>query len=250
VYFYDVGQKLGVDRIAKWANAMGLGIKSGIELDHESAGTIPSSAWKQKRYHERWYPAETLSVAIGQGYVATTPLQMAQVAAIVANGGIRYRPQIIKAVEGLDGSITKAYPPKVETRIAIDPAALATVKDAMADVVNGAGGTAHKAKLDDVIVCGKTGTAQAVGANVAPVGESEAENDKTPEQYKDHAWFIAFAPKEHAKIAAACIIEHGGHGGSASAPVIHDVFQRYFQLHPEAPKPEIARVLEDSPQSQ
>jgi len=246
VYFYDVGQKLGVDRIAKWANAMGLGIKSGIELDHESAGTIPSSAWKQKRYHERWYPAETLSVAIGQGYVATTPLQMAQVAAIVANGGTRYRPQIIKAVEGLDGTITKSYPPKVETRIAIDPSALETVRDAMADVVNGAGGTAHKAKLDDVIVCGKTGTAQAVGGNIAPVGETEAENDKTPEQYKDHAWFIAFAPKDHAKIAAACIIEHGGHGGSASAPVIHDVFQRYFQLYPVAPKPEIARVLEDS----
>ena len=246
VYFYDVGQKLGVDRIAKWANKMGLGIKSGIDLDRESPGTIPSSAWKQKRFHERWYPAETLSVAIGQGYVATTPLQMAEVAAIVANGGTRYRPQFVKAVEALDGSVAKSYPPKVETRIAIDPAALETVKDAMADVVNGAGGTAHKAHLDDVIVCGKTGTAQVVGSK-APTGEDEAD-DKTPDQFKDHAWFIAFAPKDHPTIAAACIIEHGGHGGSASAPVIHDVFQRYFQLYPPPPKPEIARVLDnDSP---
>ena len=246
VYFYDVGQKLGVDRIAKWANKMGLGIKSGIDLDHENPGTIPSSAWKQKRFHERWYPAETLSVAIGQGYVATTPLQMAEVAAIVANGGTRYRPQFVKAVEALDGTIAKSYPPTVETRIAIDPAALETVKDAMADVVNGAGGTAHKAHLDNVIVCGKTGTAQVVGSK-GPAGEDETE-DKTPEQFKDHAWFIAFAPKDHPKIAAACIIEHGGHGGAASAPVIHDVFQRYFQLYPPPPKPEIARVLDnDSP---
>ncbi|HYL58471.1 MAG TPA: penicillin-binding protein 2 [Candidatus Acidoferrales bacterium] len=245
VYFYNVGQKLGIDRIAKWANALGLGVKSGIPLDRESAGTIPSSAWKQKRFHERWYPAETLSVAIGQGYVATTPLQMAQVAAQIASGGVRYRPQFVKSIEGLDGSIAKSYAPIVENRIAIDPDALEVIKDAMADVVNGAGGTAHKAHLDDVTVCGKTGTAQVVGGD-APVGESEAD-DKTPDQFKDHAWFIAFAPKEHPKIAAACIIEHGGHGGSASAPVIHDVFQRYFQLNPPPPRPEIARVLEDSP---
>jgi penicillin-binding protein 2 len=246
VYFYQVGQKLGVDRIAKWSNQLGLGLKSGIDLDRENPGTIPSSAWKQKRYHERWYPAETLSVAIGQGYVATTPLQMAQVAAQVANGGIRYKPQFVKYVEGLDGNIAKSYPPIIENRIKIDPDALEVVKDAMADVVNGAGGTAHKAHLDDVVVCGKTGTAQVVGGN-APVGESE-EDDKTPDQFKDHAWFIAFAPKDHPTIAAACIIEHGGHGGSASAPVIHDVFQRYFQLNPPPPKPEIARVLDgDSP---
>ena len=114
VYFYNVGEKLGVDRIAKWAHLMGLGVKSGIDLDHENPGTIPSSAWKQKRFHERWYPAETLSVAIGQGYVATTPLQMAQVAAEVANGGTRYRPQFVKTVEGLDGNVIKSYPPVVE----------------------------------------------------------------------------------------------------------------------------------------
>jgi len=246
VYFYNAGEKLGVDRIAKWANQMGLGVKSGINLDHENPGTIPSSAWKQKRYHERWYPAETLSVAIGQGYVATTPLQMAQVAAQVANGGTRYKPQFVKAVEGLDGSIAQAYPPVIENRIKIDPNALEIVKDAMADVVNGAGGTAHKAHLDDVVVCGKTGTAQVVGGK-GPSGEDETE-ENTPEQFKDHAWFIAFAPKDHATIAAACIVEHGGHGGSAAAPVIHDVFQRYFQLNPPPPtppKPQIARILED-----
>src|SRR5208282_4163459 len=130
----------------------------------------------------------------------------------------------------------------------IDPDALEDVKDGMADVVNGAGGTAHKAHLDNVVVCGKTGTAQVVG-DKGPSSEDETE-DKTPEQFKDHAWFIAFAPKDHPTIAAACIIEHGGHGGSAPAPIIHDVFQRYFQLNPPPPKTEIARVLEDSSPSQ
>jgi penicillin-binding protein 2 len=172
---------------------------------------------------------------------------MAQVAAQVANGGIRYKPQFVKYVEGLDGSVTKSYPPIIENRFRINPDALADVKDAMADVVNGAGGTAHKAHLDDVVVCGKTGTAQVVGDNKAPSGDSEEEDKNTPDKYKDHAWFIAFAPKDHPTIAAACIIEHGGHGGSASAPVIHDVFQRYFQLNPPPPTPAIARVLDSSP---
>ena len=105
----------------------------------------------------------------------------------------------------------------------------------MSDVVNGAGGTAHKAHLDNVIVCGKTGTAQVVG-DKGPSSEDETE-DKTPEQFRDHGWFIAFAPKDHPQIAVACIIEHGGHGGSAAAPVIHDVLQRFFELYPPPPEP-------------
>jgi penicillin-binding protein 2 len=241
VYFYNVGERLGIDKIAKWANLLGLGIKSGVGLDNEKAGTIPSSAWKQHRFHERWYPAETLSVSIGQGYVAVTPLQMAQLAAEVANGGIRYQPQFVKVVEGLDGGATHAYPPVVESRIKIDPDMLQIVRDAMGDVVNGQGGTAHKAALDGITVCGKTGTAQVVG-DQAPHGEAEAD------KYKDHGWFVAFAPKEHAQIAVSCVIEHGGHGGSVAAPVVHDVMKRFFELYPPAnvTKPEIARVLDSN----
>ncbi len=248
VYFYNVGERLGIDKLAHWANLLGLGEKSGVKLDNEKAGTIPSSAWKQHRFHERWYPAETLSVSIGQGYVAVTPLQMAELAAEVANGGIRFKPQFVKYVEGLDGGIGKAYQPVVESRLNIDPEVLETVRDAMADVVNGPGGTAHKAALPDVIVCGKTGTAQVVGDEHAPKGEGENSNE--PSEFKDHGWFIAFAPKDHPQIAIACVIEHGGHGGSVAAPVVHDVLQRFFQLYPPADtttKPEIARVLEDDP---
>jgi len=254
VYFYEVGEKLGVDRIAKWANALGLGEKSGIQLDNEKPGLIPSSAWKQKRYHERWYPAETLSVAIGQGYVAVTPLQLAQLAAQVANGGTRYRPHFVKYIEGNDGSVVRAFEPEVENRIAIDPALLSVVKDAMADVVNGSGGTAHKAALPGITVCGKTGTAQIVGDKSGTGGEGNDAKNSTPFEKRDHAWFMAFAPKEHAQIAIACIVEHGGHGGSAAAPAVHDVMQKFFQLYPPADtqltsdtnRPAIARVLDDS----
>jgi penicillin-binding protein 2 len=260
VYFYQVGEKLGVDKIAKWANALGLGIPSGIELDHEMAGTIPSSLWKQKRFHERWYPAETLSVAIGQGYVATTPLQIAQVAAQVANGGIRYRPKFVKYVEALDGSIAREYPPQIEHRLNLDPAQMDLVRDAMADVVNSAGGTAHKAALPGITVCGKTGTAQVIGEKGTEAVKGENDS-KIPEQYRDHAWFMAFAPKEHPQIAAACIIEHGGHGGSAAAPIVHDVMQKFFEIYPpsnnqpqvaggaQPPESAIARVLGDGTQA-
>ncbi len=231
VYFYNVGIKLGVDRIAKWAHVLGFGEKTGIKLDNEKPGIIPSSAWKEKRYHERWYPAETLSVSIGQGYVAVTPLQLAQLAAQVASGGIRYKPHFVKMIENVDGSVAKVYQPQVENRLSLDPALMEDVKDAMCDVVNTAGGTAHKAALPGIIVCGKTGTAQVVGDKSGNGGEGQ-NDDKVPLQFRDHAWFIAFAPKDHPQIALACIVEHGGHGGSAAAPPIHDVLQKFFQLYP------------------
>jgi penicillin-binding protein 2 len=233
VYFYHVGERLGVDRIAHWAKLLGLGVKSKVALGHESAGIIPSTRWKWRRFHQKWYPAETLSVAIGQGYVAVTPLQMAELAAEVANGGIRYEPQYVKEVETLDGRPAKVYPPVVEARLDLDPEVLKTVRDAMADVVNSPWGTAHRARLDNVIVCGKTGTSQVVGDTRAGIISGEKEN-RIPEKYRDNGWFIAFAPKDHPQIAIACVIEHGGHGGSSAAPVVHDVLKRFFELYPPA----------------
>ncbi len=231
VYFYNVGERVGIDKLAYWAHQLGLGMKSGIDLDNERPGVIPSSAWKKQRFGERWYPAETLSVAIGQGYVNLTPLELAQLAAQVGNGGIRYKPHFVKEIEALDGSVIRSYPPEIEGHAGIDPEVIRLVKDAMADVVNGPGGTAHKAHLDKYTVCGKTGTAQII--KEAQGGHTD--EDKLPEQYRDHAWFIAFAPKEHPTIAIACIVEHGGHGGSAAAPGVRDVIQKYFELNPPPP---------------
>ncbi|HYA34834.1 MAG TPA: penicillin-binding protein 2 [Candidatus Binataceae bacterium] len=243
VYFYNVGQHLGIDKLAHWANLFGLGEKSGVALDNEKTGTMPSSAWKQRRYHDRWYPAETLSVAIGQGYVAATPLQMANVAAVVANGGIRYRPQFVKEVEALDGHVERSYPPEIAARVNADSEVFDFVRDAMAGVVNSPGGTASKAKLPDIIVAGKTGTAQVVGDQRAGI-ESGEDESKIPEKYRDNGWFIAFAPKDHPQIAVACVIEHGGHGGSSAAPVVHDVLKRFFELNPVNPaaSPDVTNV--------
>jgi penicillin-binding protein 2 len=235
VYFYNVGNKVGVDKLAYWAHEFGLGMKTGIDLDNERAGIVPSTAWKRKKYGERWYPAETLSVAIGQGYVNVTPLELAEFAAEIANGGIRYKPHFVKQIESLDGRIVKAEEPEVEHRVALDPEVVQIVHDAMGDVVNGPHGTAHKAKLDGITVCGKTGTAQVIkeaqGVHI--------DEDKLPLKYRDHAIFIAFAPKDNPKIAVACIIEHGGHGGAAAAPIVHDVMAKYFELNPPdaAPPP-------------
>jgi penicillin-binding protein 2 len=228
VFFYNVGQHLGVDRLAAWAHALGLGRKSGIDLDNERSGVVPSTEWKERRFGERWYPAETLSVAIGQGYVGATPLQLADLAAEVANGGTLYKPQFVKEVEALDGTPLKVFPPIIESQTRIDPEVLEAVRAGMAGVVNQPDGTAHGAKLDNVIVAGKTGTAQVV---------KEAQGERTketalPAAYRDHGWFIAFAPLDHPQIAIACIIEHSGHGGSTAAPVVKTVMQKFFELNP------------------
>ncbi len=228
VFFYNVGQRLGVDRLAAWAHALGLGQKTGIELDNERSGVIPSSQWKWRRYRERWYPAETLSVAIGQGYVAVTPLQLAELAAEIANGGIFYQPQFVKEVDSIDGTPVKVFPPIIRSRVHIAPAVLDQVRSAMVGVVNAPNGTAHAARLDNVIVAGKTGTAQVIKeAQGVRVKENEG-----PEKYRDHAWFMAFAPVDHPRIAVACIIEHGGHGGSAAGPVVKAVMQEFFMKNP------------------
>jgi penicillin-binding protein 2 len=228
VFFYEVGQHLGVDRIAAWAHALGFGKKTGIGLDNERSGTIPSSEWKERHFHERWYPAETLSVAIGQGYVTVTPLQLAQLAAEVANGGTLYKPQFVREIDALDGSVVKSFPPIVESQVRIDPSVLEEVREGMAGVVNQPDGTAHGAKLDNVIVAGKTGTAQVVkeGQGV------RLKETALPEKYRDHGWFMAFAPLDHPKIAIACIIEHSGHGGSSAGPVVKAVMEKYFEMNP------------------
>jgi penicillin-binding protein 2 len=237
VFFYQVGIHLGIDRLARWAHLLGMGEKTGIDLDNERPGVMPSSLWKEKRFHQRWYPAETLSVAIGQGYVAATPLQMATVVSEIANGGTRYKPQFVKDEEALDGSVVRHFPPIVERRIPIDPVILDIVRSGMCDVVNGVGGTGHSAHLDNITVCGKTGTSQVV----KEAGNARIPEDKEPLKYRDHAWFVAYAPAQHPQIVVAAVIEHGGHGGSAAAPVVHDVMQKFFELYPPpGSKPAVA----------
>ncbi len=229
VFFYQMGQRLGVDGIADYARRFGLGLLSGIPLDHEKAGTIPDTQWKRKRFKQPWFAGETLSVAIGQGYVTATPLQMANLAATIANGGTRYRPQYVKRIEAPDGSLRTEIQPEVLGTTGISPATMKAVQSAMRDVVMSDHGTGKKARVAGVEVAGKTGTAQVV---------TLAGSNKKARGTRDHAWFIAFAPVENPEIAMAVLVEHaGGGGGAFAAPVAKQILTRYFSRN-QGPVPE------------
>ena len=231
VYFYQVGQRLGIDRLAWYAKAAGLGSRTGLELDHEGNGLVPSAAWKKKRTGIPWQPGETLSVAIGQGFNLVTPLQMAVFAASVGNGGLRYRPTLVRKVVSWDGRTVLENTPRVAGRLPVSAATLERVQKGMWEVVQGERGTARIARLKETDVSGKTGTAQVVSRET--VEESE-EGDKV-HHYKDHAWFIAYAPSENPRVAIAVIVEHGEHGSSAAAPVARELIKTYLEEGPGTP---------------
>ncbi|MGH7815865.1 MAG: penicillin-binding protein 2, partial [Candidatus Binatia bacterium] len=234
-YFYQLGPKLGVDRIAKWARAFGLGEKSGIALDDERGGTIPDTVWKMKRFRQPWYPGETVSVAIGQGYVTVTPLQLANMMAAVANGGKLYRPRIVSKVESVDGATVREYGPELIRTIEIKPDTLNRVRGALADAVKG--GTGGMARSQIVEVAGKTGTAQVVEMKAGYV-----KSEQLAYFSRDHAWFVAYAPAQNPQVAIAVLVEHGGHGGDAAAPMAKKVFEKYLELQKQAGEKQQARL--------
>ena len=223
VYFYKVGQELGVDRLAWYARAFGLGEPTGVDLDHEGGGLVPTAQWKKKRVGISWQKGETLSIVIGQGFNLTTPLQMAMVAAAVGNGGIRYRPTIVKTIRTADGKIAYDSDPEIVGRLPISEKTLQLVREGLFQVVNDRHGTAWHSRLDGVAMCGKTGTAQVVGRR-----EDDADGDGEGDLIKDHAWFVAYAPRENPRIAVAVIVEHGEHGSSAAAPVAAEMIRFYL----------------------
>jgi penicillin-binding protein 2 len=202
-----------------------LGEKTGVALDDERGGTIPDSEWKRKRYRQPWYPGETVSVAIGQGYVTVTPLQLANMMAAVANGGTLYRPRIVDRVEPIDGSTVREYRPEKIRTINVSPATLQRVRSALADVVNGAGGTGGAARSKIVQIAGKTGTAQVVEMKAAYL-----KSEQLAYFNRDHAWFVSYAPVDNPQIAVVVLVEHGGHGGEAAAPMAKKVIEKYIEL--------------------
>jgi penicillin-binding protein 2 len=220
VYFYNVGIRLEITRLAKWAKLMGLGAPTGVDLPFEASGLMPSPEWKLRVLKTPWYAGETVSVAIGQGQVSATPLQMARVAAFIANGGRPLRPHFARIAE----------PPRVPP--IVRPETIAAVKEGMRTVV--AAGTGWRARLQSVEVCGKTGSAQVVG---------RARLEKSPSAHEliPHGWFIAFAPADQPRIALAVLVEHGGSGGGAAAPVARRILAHFFGLDRPAPAPIVAR---------
>ncbi|MGQ0810254.1 MAG: penicillin-binding protein 2 [Nitrospiraceae bacterium] len=226
VYFYTVGQRMGIDTIASFAKQFGLGHETGIELPSERVGIIPSTKWKEMVKHEQWLPGETISAAIGQGYVTVTPLQMASMMGTVANNGVAFRPRLVQAVMDRTTSRLQELPAVPRSKVDVKPATLKLIQDSLAGVVKE--GTATRAKSALVTIAGKTGTAQTVALRTGP------EKD-IPKKLRDHAWFIAFAPVESPKIAVAVLAEHMGHGGSAAAPLAKELIEAYMKLAPQAP---------------
>jgi len=224
VYFYIVGLRLGVDAIAKYAKILGLGSETGIALSHERSGLVPTSEWKQKRFGVPWQDGETLSISVGQSYNLVTPLQNALVVAQIANGGKRIQPHFVKSVIDVSGKEKYKWEVQLfedEGDIDIPKDVLARVREAMKGAVKEPGGTAHRLSRLNISMGGKTGTAQVVALDNA----SGCKGDDC----RDHAWFVGFAPADEPRVAAAAIVEHGGFGASAAAPIIGAMFEKYFK---------------------
>jgi len=225
VYFYQVGIRVGVDALAEYANKLGLGVKTGVALEYEKAGLIPTKEWKRKRYGEKWQDGETLSIAIGQGFNLVTPLQLTQMIATLVNGGKQYLPQIIESVTDADGNIIESFTPKQTGELlAEEKKYLDLIREGMTEVVQGARGTARVARIEGIDVGGKTGTAQVVRLEQY----KHLKEEDIPYKFRDHAWFTAYAPAEDPEIAVTVLVEHGLHGSSGAAPVAKAVMERYF----------------------
>jgi penicillin-binding protein 2 len=232
IYFYQAGLKIGVDTIAHYAKEFGLGRKTGISLPHEKTGTVPSSSWKKKRFGVPWYSGETLSFAVGQGYMNATPIQLVTFLSAVANGGKIFLPQVVERVENIFGKTLKEYPPVETGRARVSEKSLHFVQDALMGAVNEPHGTGNASALKDIKVAGKTGTAQVVRmAQDFKKGDTQ----RMPLKFRDHAWFAAFAPVEDPRIAVIVLAEHGGFGAAAAAPIAKQVFEKYFEQEASAP---------------
>ena len=225
VYFYQVGDLLGVDRLAWYAKAAGLGASTGIRLDKEARGLIPTAAWKKKRTGVVWQKGETLSVAIGQGFNLATPLQMASMTAAIANGGTRYKPIILDSIKMADGRLIYQNEPQIMGKIPLNQKALDLVRRGLWEVVNSDRGTARGSRLDDIYMSGKTGTSQVISRKK---DDTRSENER-PAHLRPHAWFVAFAPSDVPQIAIAVVIEHGEHGSGAAAPIAREMIKAYLR---------------------
>ncbi len=238
VYFYHLGKDLGIELISQWAHNLGFGARTGVDLMHEEAGTVPDEEWKLRTRNEPWYPGETISVSIGQGALEVTPIQMASFAAAVGNGGTFYRPFLLKSREVRNGVEEATRPPEALRRIELKQSTLQVVKEAMWEVVN-QGGTGTKAMIPGKDVCGKTGTAQVVKASAG------IKSNLLEGSIRDNAWFVGFAPRDHPRIAFAVFVERGGYGGDVAAPIARKVMMKFFEKQDGKEEPaQVARATQ------
>ena len=232
-YFYTVGNMLGVDRIHKWASLLGLGERSGIDLPNELKGLVPSTEWKQREMKEKWYAGETISVSIGQGAVSVTPLSMAVMMMVVANGGTRFTPHVLKAVDEGEGLKPVPAPPP-QSMVKMKQSTIDAVHDGLWLVVNGAG-TGGRGKIAGYNVAGKTGTSQIVS------NQGKAAVARTGMDVRDHGWFVFFAPHDKPEIAGVIFAEHAEHG-YLGAPIAKYAMETYFAKKEGRPLPTLQKA--------
>lgn len=212
VFFYNVGQRLGIDRIAYYATHVGLGRRTGIDLPSEEPGLVPSQEWVERVFHRNWYAGETISVAIGQGALTTTPLQLARVIGGIASDGVFEQPHLLKGAESVG-----------EDRFDISESTIQKVTDGMYGVVNESGGTGGALRLAGIEFSGKSGTAQVINYDL------RSRLGKTKQlQFKDNSWFVGYAPRRNPEISVCVIVQGGGHGGEVAGPVVRDVIKAYY----------------------
>jgi len=222
-FFYQLGLKVGVDTLARYSRKFGFGEPTGVSLAGEKSGLVPTSEWKKRAYGERWYEGETISVAVGQGFMLTTPLQLAAAYAAIANGGTLYRPTIVEEIRTPMGGVVKKFVPEKTSTLDVSPETIDRVQKALRGVVMDNGGTAHFLERSGLRIAGKTGTAQ-----VAKLTKRVKDVRTVAYMRRDHAWFVGYAPFEDPRIAVAVLVEHGGFGSSAAAPVALEVFKAYL----------------------
>ncbi len=211
IFFYNVGMRLGIDRLSYYGSKLGIGHKTGIDLPSEEPGLMPSAEWVERVFHRKWYPGETISVSTGQGAVITTPLQLARMIGGIAMGGVFKQPHLLKDAPNVG-----------EERFGLSEPTVEKITDAMYGVVNEDGGTARNVRLPGIEVSGKSGTAQVIGY---------ATRDRMGKQkkFEDNAWFVGYAPRRNPEIVVAVLVQESGkHGGEAAGPVVRDVIKGYY----------------------
>jgi penicillin-binding protein 2 len=223
VYFYQLGRRLGVDRLAEYAKKSGLGSATGIDLANESSGLVPTSEWKKKRFGVPWQAGENLSIAIGQGYDLVTPMQMLTLISAIANGGMILKPKILKSLDSKEDNPVK---PDIRGLLPASSKTLHIIQKGLWEVVNKEYGTARTyVRSDEIDISGKTGTSQVISRKI---------DDKTHKaigasSITAHAWFVGYAPSDSPRISVAVIVEHGGHGSSAAGPIAKDIMLSYLK---------------------
>jgi penicillin-binding protein 2 len=211
VFFYNVGMRLGIDRLSYYAIKLGIGHKTGIDLPSEEPGLMPTQEWVERTFHRKWYAGEVISVATGQGAVTTTPLQLARMIGGIASGGVFKQPHMLKDAPNVG-----------EERFHISDSTIEKVTDAMYGVVNEPGGTGGKLRLTGIELSGKSGTAQVIGYDKMNLV-------KKGSQFADNAWFVGYAPKRDPEICVAVLVQESGqHGGEAAGPVVRDIVKAYY----------------------